>query len=354
MKKHVLVAFALVFSLLTPVQETAASPLPNIKILATGGTIAGAATSSTQMTGYSSAELGIQVLIEAVPQMKEYATVSGEQIFKIGSQNMNNELWLTLANRINELAAQRDVNGIVITHGTDTLEETAYFLNLVVKSSKPVVLLGSMRPATAISADGPVNLLNAVRLAASEKAHGKGVLVAMNDEINGARDVTKTNTTHVSTFRAPELGYLGYINDVGPVFYRESVRKHTFKSEFSLAGITKLPHVAIIYGHAGDDRTLIDAAVSAGSKGIIYAGMGNGSISLAAEAGLVDAQKKGVVIIRSSRVGNGTVTNSIPRWDEQHFLKSDSLNPQKARILLTLALTKTSDLKDIQRMFDEY
>lgn len=338
------------------VQMVMASPgnLPNVKILATGGTIAGTASSSTQMTGYSASEIGIQVLMYAVPQMKDYANVSGEQIFKIGSQNMNNELWLTLANRINELFARSDVDGIVITHGTDTLEETAYFLNLVVKSSKPVVLVGAMRPATAISADGPINLLNAVRLAASESAYGKGVMIAMNDEINGARDVTKTNTTHVSTFKAPELGYLGYINDGKPVFYRESTRKHTIRTEFSLAGLSKLPDVKIIYGHAGDDRILIDAATSAGAKGIIYAGMGNGSISLAAEAGLVDAQKKGVVIIRSSRVGNGTVTNSIPRWDEEHFLKSDSLNPQKARILLMLSLTKTSELADIQRMFDEY
>ncbi len=328
--------------------------LPNIKILATGGTIAGSAPSSTQMTGYTAGAIGIQVLMDAVPQMKDYANVSGEQVVKISSNNMTNEIWLRLGKRVNELLVRDDVDGIVITHGTDTLEETAYFLNLVTKSDKPVVLVGAMRPATAISADGPVNLLNAVRLAAAKEARGRGVLIAMNDEINGARDATKTNTTHVETFKSPELGYLGYINNGKPYFYRESTRKHTNQTEFDLTGITKLPYVKIVYSHAGDDRVFVDAAVAAGVQGIVHAGTGNGSIHEAAEAGLVDAQKNGVVIVRSSRVGNGTVTASVARYDNQHFLKGDTLNPQKARILLMLALTKTQDLGEIQRMFDEY
>lgn len=358
MKKQMLIVLTitclLIFSFQAVFAAEAPNSLPNVKILATGGTIAGSASSSTQMTGYKAGAIGIQVLMDAVPQMKQYANISGEQVCKISSNNITDDIWLQLARRVNELVSSNDVDGIVITHGTDTLEETAYFLNLVVKSDKPVILVGAMRPATAISADGPVNLLNAVRLAASKESRGKGVLIAMNDEINSSRDATKTNTTHVSTFKAPELGYLGYINNGKPYFYRESTRKHTYQSEFDLTGITKLPYVKIIYGHAGDDRVLVDSAAAAGAKGIIYAGMGNGSIHDSAETGLIDAQKQGVVIIRSSRVGNGTVINSVPKWDKEHFLKADTLNPQKARILLMLALTKTNDLAEIQRMFDEY
>ncbi|MDF2857624.1 MAG: L-asparaginase [Neobacillus sp.] len=359
MKKRLLVALVIIFTMVFSVQAGFAASsnieeLPNIKILATGGTIAGSAASSTQMTGYKAGAIGIQVLIDAVPQMKEYANVSGEQVCKISSNNMTDEIWLQIGKRVNELLADKNVDGIVITHGTDTLEETAYFLNLVVKSDKPVVIVGAMRPATAISADGPVNLLNAVRLAASKEAIGKGVLIAMNDEINGARDATKTNTTHVSTFKAPELGYLGYINNGKPYFYRESTRKHTNQSEFDIKNLKELPVVEIVYGRAGENRVIVDAIAASGAKGIIYAGTGNGSIHNAAEAGLIEAQKKDLVIVRTSRTGNGTVINSLPKWDDEHFLKGDSLSPHKARILLSLALTKTNDLNEIQRMFNEY
>lgn len=359
MKKSLVVVFTAVCVMMVGVQACFAADngkgkLPNIKILATGGTIAGSAASSTQMTGYQAGAIGIQVLMDAVPQMKDYANITGEQVCKISSNNMTDEIWLQVGKRVNELLADKNVDGIVITHGTDTLEETAYFLNLVVKSNKPVVLVGAMRPATAMSADGPVNLLNAVRLAASKEAVGKGVLIAMNDEINGARDASKTNTTHVSTFKAPELGYLGYINNGKPYFYRETTRKHTKQSEFDISKINKLPSVEIVYGRAGENRVIVDAIAESGAKGIIYAGTGNGSIHDAAEAGLLDAQKKGAVIVRTSRTGNGTVINSIAKWDQQNFLKGDSLSPHKARILLALALTKTNDLAEIQRMFDEY
>lgn len=297
-----------------------AQTLPQIKILATGGTIAGTAASATQTTGYKAGDLGIQVLIEAVPQMKEFANVSG----------------------------------IVITHGTDTLEETAYFLNLTVKSKKPVVLVGAMRPATAISADGPMNLLNAVRVAADPQSVGKGVLITMNDVINNARDVTKTNTTNVATFRGGELGALGYIAGGKNYFYKESTRPHTYKSDFDIEKINKLPRVDIIYSHVNADRVLVDAAVAAGAKGIVAAGTGNGSISEREEAGLVDAMKKGVTVVRSARVQNGPTTASVARWQEEGILFSQALNPQKARMLLQLALTKTQDPKKIQEYFDKY
>src|SRR5438309_8147533 len=205
--------------------------LANVMILATGGTIAGTGASSTATVGYTSATVGVARLIEAVPELKAAANVKGEQVFQIASENMNNDYWLKLAKRVNELLAQSDVDGIVITHGTDTIEETAYFLNLVVKSQKPVVIVGAMRPSTAISADGPINLYNAVILAGSEAAVGKGVLVSLNDQINGARDVTKTNTSTADTFRTPELGFLGYMQDNRPHFYRESTRKKTIDTE---------------------------------------------------------------------------------------------------------------------------
>lgn len=356
--KKTMALFTILCTVLLGVQigfaSSADKTLPNIKILATGGTIAGSAASSTEMTSYKAGEIGIQTLIDAVPQIKDYANVSGEQVCKISSNNMTDAIWLQVGNRVNELLADKNVDGIVITHGTDTLEETAYFLNLIVKSDKPVVLVGAMRPATAISADGPVNLLNAVRLAGSKEAAGKGVLIAMNDEINAARDATKTNTTHVSTFKSPELGYLGYFNNGEPAFYRESTRRHTSRSEFNIKNVKQLPVVEIVYGRAGENRTIVDAIAASGAKGIIMAGTGNGSIHEATEAALVDAQKKGLVIVRASRVGNGAVTAANQRYEDQHFLKSGTLSPQKARILLALALTKTSDLNEIQRMFDEY
>lgn len=331
-----------------------AEELPAIEILATGGTIAGTAASDTQMTGYKAGALGIDTLLQAVPAIHDIAVVHGEQIANTGSESMTTDIWLKLATRCNALLANPNIKGIVITHGTDTLEETAYFLNLVVKSDKPVVLVGAMRPATAISADGPVNLLNAVKLAASPKAVGKGVLVALNDEINGARDVTKTSTENVATFKSPELGLLGYFANGEPYFYKETTRCHTKHTEFDVSGLTELPRVDIIYTHVNDDRHLIDAAVHQGAKGIVYAGSGMGSIHKDAELGLIDAQKAGVVIVRSSRVGNGMVVASSAEWTAEHFLNGDTLNPQKARILLQLALTKTQDLDEIQRMFDTY
>jgi len=331
----------------------AAADLPNVVILATGGTIAGRGGSTAQMIGYNPGEIGVQILINAVPEIKQYANVSGEQVANIGSYAMTHEVWLKLANRVNELLSSSSVDGIVITHGTDTLEETAYFLNLVVKSKKPVVLVGAMRPATAISADGPVNLLNAVRLAGSPKARGKGVLVGMNDQINSARDVTKTNTTHVETFKSWELGYLGYFQNGEPYFYRETTRKHTYMSEFDLSGLKELPYVEILYGHVNGDKNLVEALVAADVKGIVNAGMGHGSIFPTTRDALGEAVKKGIPVVKSSRVGNGMVT----RWaeDEKYgFIAGDSLNPQKARILLMLALTKTNDPAVIQRIFNEY
>ncbi|KPC55281.1 type II asparaginase [Amantichitinum ursilacus] len=333
----------------------AADKLPNVVILATGGTIAGTGATSTTTVGYTAAKVGVDRLIEAVPELKQIANVSGEQTFQIASENMTNENWLTLAKRVNVLLKQSNVDGIVITHGTDTIEETAYFLNLTVKSRKPVVIVGSMRPSTAISADGPINLYNAVAVAGSADSVNRGVLVAMNDEILGARDVTKTNTMLANTFRSPELGDLGYIVSGKPKFYRATTRKHTADTEFDISKLDKLPAVDIAYGSANANTIAIDAFAAAGDEGIVYAGTGDGSLSTPVRARLTELRQKGFFILRSSRVGNGpTVRGGENDDDKTDFVVSDTLSPQKARILLMLALTRTHDTKKIQDMFYTY
>ena len=356
-RHHLFAAFCIGLALLASAPALARGPgLANVTILATGGTIAGTGATSTTTVGYTAATVGVARLIEAVPELKKVANVKGEQVFQIASENMNNDYWLKLAKRVNELLAQDDVDGIVITHGTDTIEETAYFLNLVVKSRKPVVIVGAMRPSTAISADGPVNLYNAVTLAGSEDAIGKGVLVVLNDQINGAREVTKTNTANADTFRSWELGFLGYMQDNRPYFYRVSTRKHTMDTEFDVSKLESLPQVDIVYGYANMNRIAVDAFVGAGAKAIVHAGVGDGSLARpAVEPALIEARKKGVIIVRSSRVGNGVVArNGEAKDDEMDYVVSDSLNPQKARVLVMLALTKTNSTKEIQRMFYTY
>ena len=332
-----------------------AQTLPNVVILATGGTIAGTGATSTTTVGYTAAKVGVDALIAAVPELKKVANVRGEQVMQIASENMNNDAWLKLAKRVNTLLAQSDVDGIVITHGTDTIEETAYFLDLVVKSKKPVVVVGAMRPSTAISADGPINLYNAVLLAGSKEAIGKGVLVTLNDQINAGREVTKTNTSTMDTFKTPELGFLGYIQGSKPYFYRQSTRKNTVDTPFDIMNLDKLPQVDIVYGYANMNPIALNAFVAAGAQGIIHAGVGDGSLNNTVLPSLSEARKKGVVIVRSSRVGQGIVArNGEADDDKLDFVVSDTLNAQKARILLMLALTKTTDSKEIQKMFWEY
>jgi len=353
--RSMLALLGLLFAVTVARAETAAPPLANVSILATGGTIAGTGATSTTTVGYTAATVGVDALIKAVPEIKKVANVTGEQVFQIASENMGNEHWLTLAKRVNALLAQPKVDGVVITHGTDTLEETAYFLNLVVKSRKPVVLVGSMRPSTALSADGPLNLYNAVLLAASPDAGGRGVLVAMNDQIHAARDVAKSNTTTTDTFRTSELGMIGYIQGGKPFFYRQVTRKHTVDTEFDVAKLESLPQVDIAYAYANVGPVAVDALVAAGARGLVHAGVGDGSLPAKTKPALIAAREKGVVIVRSSRVGQGIVARNGEANDDQlDFVVADTLSPQKARILLMLALTRTSDTKEIQRMFYTY
>jgi len=329
--------------------------LPNIIILATGGTIAGIAGSATTMVGYTSAAITVESLIEMVPEIETIANISGRQVVQISSQEMNNEIWSSLGKLVNDLLSDSDVDGVVITHGTDTMEETAYYLHLVVNSEKPVILVGAMRPSTAMSADGPNNLYNSVVLAGSDNARGKGVLVVMNDTIYSAREVTKASTFLTDAFQAPGLGALGYIQSNVAHFYKEPIGLHTTSSRFSKSEINDLPKVDIVYGYANVTRVAIDAFVDNGSKGIVYAGTGNGSLTAEVTDALCDARSSGVIIIRASRVGSGLVArNGEANDDELDFIVSNTLNPQKARVLLLLALTQTTDTKEIQQIFYEY
>lgn len=328
--------------------------LPNVVILATGGTIAGSAESGTQ-AGYTSGQVGIETMISAVPGIEELANVTGEQLSNVGSQDMSVEIWLKLANRINELLSSDDVDGIVITHGTDTQEETAFFLNLVVKSDKPVVTTGSMRPSTAVSAEGPLNLYNAVAVAADTKAKGHGVLVVMNDQIHSAHGVTKTNTTSVQTFMSPMHGLTGAVIYGRHEFYSEPHGIHGKESEFSVDGVTELPRVDIIYAGVDTPADLIDFSIKAGAKGIVIAGVGNGNMNAATLAACKKAAESGIVVVRSTRVPTGYVLrNAEVNDDENSTIASDELNAQKSRVLLMLALLKDRSLDDIQKLFYTY
>jgi L-asparaginase len=330
--------------------------LPRIKILATGGTIAGAQASQAD-AGYKSGTFSVNDLIAAVPQLKNIAELSGEQVANIGSQTMNHEVWLKLAKRVNEVLGSDDTDGVVITHGTDTMEETAYFLSLVVKSDKPIVLVGSMRPATAISADGPINLYNGVALAASPAAKGRGPLVVLNDTIHYAREAQKMHTTHMDTFASPNRGIAGVMNTGRATFYSENTTRHTTKSEFSIDGLTaeNLPLVTIVYSYANLGGLVIDAMAEKGVKGIVLAGVGDGNTTDAALAALERAAKKGVAVVRCSRTGSGLVDRNVEVNDDKlGLIAGMELSPQKARILLMLGLTKTSDVKELQRYFNEY
>ena len=349
---------AIALAHLAAVGASAQTARPIVYVLSTGGTIAGSGSSSTDLSNYKPGAILGEQLVKAVPQIAQIADVRVEQVVNVNSSDITIENWLTLAKRIQAILKETPaVSGFVITSGTNTLEETAYFLNLTIKSDKPVVLVGSMRPSTAISADGPLNLLNAVRTAISPDARGKGALIVLNDEINAARDTTKTNTLRVETFRAPELGLLGYIDEDKVSFYRSTTKRHTANTEFDVTSLTALPKVSILYSYIEPDASLIQAAIKSGAKGIVFAGTGNGALSVGEEtvlkeiAAMPAASKP--ALVRSSRVGNGRVI-ATAEYDALGVIPGDTLNPQKARILLMLALTKTSDPKEIRRIFSEY
>ncbi|WP_270982526.1 type II asparaginase [Campylobacter upsaliensis] len=324
---------------------------PKVAILATGGTIAGSIDSAVATTGYTAGVVGVDVLIKAVPEIQNLAKIEGQQIANIDSSNMRDEIWLKLAQEINKLFAS-GVDGVVITHGTDTMEETAYFLNLTIKSDKPVVLVGAMRPSTAISADGPKNLYNAVALAADKNA--KGVMVAMNDKIQSARAVVKTHTLNVDAFSSPDFGDMGYIVDGKVYFYNNVAKAHTKKAPFDVKNLEELPKVDILYSYSNDGSGVAAKALfENGTKGIVVAGSGAGSIHEAQKEVLKELLTKGLKVAVSSRVVAGRV--AVSEADKKlGFISAEDLNPQKARVLLMLALTKTNDPKKIQEYFLKY
>ncbi|ENV0705441.1 type II asparaginase [Campylobacter jejuni] len=324
-----------------------------IAILGTGGTIAGFIDSTIATTGYAAGAIDIDVLIKAVPQIRDLADISWEQIANIDSSNMCDEIWLRLAKKIAKLFAE-GIDGVVITHGTDTMEETAYFLNLTIKSDKPVVLVGAMRPSTAISADGPKNLYNAVALVVNKEAKNKGVMVAINDKILSARGVVKTHSLNVDAFSSPDFGDLGYIVDGKVFFYNNVTKAHTKNAPFDVSKLTSLPKVDILYSYSNDGSGVAAKALfEHGTKGIVVAGSGAGSIHKNQKDVLKELLKKGLKVVVSSRVVAGCV--AVSDSDEKlGFISAEDLNPQKARVLLMLALTKTSGPKKIQEYFLKY
>lgn len=328
---------------------------PNVVILATGGTIAGAGADVTNSATYQSAKVPVDKLILGVPELKNVANVRGEQVFQIGSESFKNDNLLVLGKRVAALAKQDDVDGIVITHGTDTAEETAYFLNLVVHTEKPIVVVGSMRPSTSMSADGMLNLYNAVSVAGSKDARSKGVLMTMNDEIISGRDVTKLTNVKVEAFKSP-WGSLGMIVEGKNYWFRLLDKRHTIKSEFDIEKISSLPLVEIAYAGGNVTDTAYRAFAGTGAKAIIHAGPGNGSVSATLVPVLQELRGKGIQIIRSSHVNAGgfVVRNAEQPDDKYDWIVAHDLNPQKARILASVALTATQDSKELQRIFMQY
>ncbi len=356
MKKQLHLKSILAVMLITfmiPYGYSQSTKLPKVVILATGGTIAGKGASETG-SAYTSGQVTIESMIDAVPNIRKLANLSGEQLSNVGSQDMSVEIWLKLAKRINELLAG-DVDGIVITHGTDTQEETAFFLNLVVKSDKPVVLTASMRPSSALSADGPLNLYNAVAVAANPEAKGRGIMVVINDKIFSAHSVTKVNTTNVDAFAAPMHGQLGDVNFGNVEFYHYPHGLHTTKSEFSVDGLKELPRVDIVYACADMSPDLIDIMVKAGAKGIVVAGVGDGNMTSTTLEAAKRATSKGIPVVRSSRLCEGAVLIHGEVDDAKYgTVASDELNPQKARVLLMMALLKKRSRENLQQLFLDY
>lgn len=325
--------------------------LPSVTVLATGGTIAGGGESSVS-SGYQAGKVGVDALIDAVPEVKALADLSGEQIVNIGSQDMNDKVWLTLAKEINRTCDKTD--GFVITHGTDTLEETAYFLDLTVSCHKPVVLVGAMRPSTALGADGPLNLYNAVVLATDKQAADRGVLMVMNDKVISGRDVVKMNTTEVQAFEAVNAGDTGFIHN-GKVTYYQAAQPRQAGAVFDISKLSELPKVGIVYNYANASDAPVKALRDEGNAGIVSAGVGNGNMYKGIFDALAAASKEGVVVVRASRVPAGYTTRNAEVDDDAYgFVASGRLNPQKARVLLQLVLTQTTDPQKIQLFFEKY
>jgi L-asparaginase len=340
-----------------------APTLPKVHLIATGGTI-------SNRTG---GRLTADELVASMPGLDRYVRPEAEQFSNTASSALTLAQWLQLARRINAIFSEEpDLAGIVVTSGTDTLEETAYFLDLTVKSDKPVVVVGSMRNPSTLGYEGAANLLEGFRVAASPDARGKGVLVVLNDEINAARDVTKTDALRLDTFQSRSYGILGVVDSDRVVFYRSVLKRHTASSEFDVSGLDELPRVDIVMVYQGATGDVIKALVDQGAKGIVIASAGAGATSGTQGEGIDYALQKGVFVVTSTRTGSGRIAARTGtsrsssaaasanegaqegRRNNVNRISAEDLAPLKARILLMLALTKSTDAADIQRMFTEY
>jgi L-asparaginase len=353
-RRSVLLLLALVS--LIPAATAGAQDVPRVRLVATGGTI------SNKVGGRLTAE----ELVQSMPGIERYAKPEFEQFTNLASGELTLDQWLGLSKRLNELfRTDQGIAGLVVTSGTDTLEELAYFLNLTVRSDKPIVVVGSMRNPSTLGYEGAANLLEGFRVAASPAARGKGALVVLNDEINASREATKTDALRLETFQTRGYGVLGVVDADRVIFYRDVVKRHTAKSEFDVGAIAKLPRVDVILAYQGADGDLIKAAADAGAQGIVIAGAGAGATSGTQQDGIQYALKKGVFVVTTTRTGSGRIAagrgggrggraGGPPPEEQQRRIAGEDLAPVKARVLLMLALSKTKDPAEIQRMFVEY
>jgi L-asparaginase len=331
--------------------------LPLVRVIGTGGSISCIGTSRTDFLDYSYGDrhYTIQEMLARVPEVNDVAAIVSEQLTNVGSGELAPATWLALAQRINAVFQEApQTAGVAVTHGTATLEDTAYFLNLTVKTSRPVVVTGAMRPMTAMSNDAEVNLYDCVRVAASENAVDRGVLTVLNNQIQAAREVTKMSTSRLDTFKSGEMGFLGYADSDGQVvFFRQTTRAHTHRTEFDIDKVEKLPRVDIAMTYPGVDGTAVAAFAKAGCSGLVAAGMGSGGVPRIFADALSEVAKQGVPVVITSQSSLGRVMGRRTLL-ERGFIPAGMLTPRKARILLMVALTKTRDAREIARMFETY
>lgn len=315
---------------------------PNIAVIGTGGTIAGRGANAVDTSAYTCSVLGVDEILSAVPEASSLANLSAEQLLQTGSENFSEQHLLMIGKRVSEVLKDDTVHGVVLTHGTDTIEETAYFLHLTLKSAKPVVVVGSMRPPSAMSSDASLNLYDAIAVAVHPTSHGKGTLVVSNEEIHTARDVTKTNSFKLEAFRSP-YGALGYVAQGKPRYYRTPSRDHTVSTPWSIDDIGTLPKVDVVYAYGALESERV-RAIAADTSGLVFAGTGNGNIAAHMVEPLREAARRGVHVVRASRTGSGVVIrNGAQPDDDYDWLVVDDQPPQKARILLMLAMLDNPD-----------
>ena len=329
--------------------------MKKIKVIEMGGTISAQGTDRLDRQNYTSGIYEGNDFLEDLPELNNQATVDFFNFSQVSSTEIDQTYWLKLRSLIVYFLNKQNYDGVVITHGTSTLEETAYFLHLTIPTNKPVVLVGAQRPYSSLSSDAHLNLIQAIKVASSNESYNKGVLIALNNEINSAREASKSHTYQVQAFTSFEAGLLGMIEPDDTIqYYRKPLRLHTVNSEFSNLNITNLPEVAIIYSYAGAKGDLINSIIDTKNyQGIVIAGTGAGLMSPDEKAALLKAQKSGMFIVRSSRVGSGRVTETN-NFANSNFIAGDNLSPQKARILLMTALLKHHNVSDIQKIFYAY